>query len=143
MSDIVNGSTGELVSPGAQGAVELMLAVPDGFYGTPLGPGEIADAIDRAGELAAHIGRVVTLLYEERHRAEEAYQKAFADLTVMHAKHGAVLARQYATAKTTTELHALNLAKEKLRYAEEMQKAVHERAIGLMSISKRLTAGVA
>lgn len=139
--DIVNGATGELVAPGAQREVEAMLDVPPGFYGSPLGAGEIADMIDAAGELGAHVGRVVTLLYEQRHRAEEAYQKAFADLMVMNAKHGAVLARQYATAKTVTELHDVNLAKEKLRYAEEMQRAVHDRAIGLMSINKRLTGG--
>jgi hypothetical protein len=139
VTDIVNASTGELIEPGAQREVEALLNVPHGFYGTALGTGEIAEMIDAAGELAAHIGRVVTLLYEQRHRAEETYQKAFADLMVMHAKHGAVLARQYALAKTAAELHELNLAKERLRYAEEMQAAMKERAIGLMSINKRLT----
>ncbi len=77
------------------------------------------------------------MLYEDRHTAEENYLKAFADHMVMHAKHGAQLARQYAIAKTATELHELNLAKEKLRYAEEMQKAVQNRSFGLMNIGKR------
>ncbi|QDZ15806.1 hypothetical protein [Humibacter ginsenosidimutans] len=138
MSDIVNASTGELITPGAQAEVEGMLAVPPGFYGSPLGAGEIADMIDAAGELVAHIGRVVTLLYEQRHRAEETYQAKVAEYMVMHAKDGAVLARQFALFKTQQELLDLNLAKEKLRYAEEMQKAVHDRSIGLMAISKRL-----
>jgi hypothetical protein len=139
VSAIVNADTGELVEPGAQREVEGMLAVPEGFYGATLGPGEIAEMIDAAGELGAHVGRVITLLYEQRHRAEEKYQAAFADMVTMHAKHGAVLARQFAISKTQEELHELNLAKEKLRYAEEMQRAVHDRAIGLMSINKRLT----
>jgi len=139
MSDIVNAATGELIEPGAQREVEALLNVPPGFYGTALGTGEIAEMIDAAGELAAHIGRVVTLLYEQRHRAEETYQAKVAEYMVTHRKEGAVLARQFALFKTQQELLDLDLAKEKLRYAEEMQKAIHDRAIGLMSINKRLT----
>ncbi|GAA4176390.1 hypothetical protein [Gryllotalpicola koreensis] len=139
MSDqLVNHASGEIIEPRAQAEVEALLAVPEGFYGPTLGPGEVADMIEAAGELGAHVGRVVTFLYEERHRAEEKYQAAFADHMVMHSKHGAVLARQFAIQKTQSELHELNLAKEKLRYATEMQRAISERAIGLMSINKRL-----
>lgn len=138
MSDLVNHVSGEIITPAAQQAVEAMLEVPEGFYGPTLGPGEVAEMIEAAGELGAHVGRVVTFLYEKRHRAEEKYSAKFADAMVLHAKSGAVLARQYAVQKTQAELLELNLAKEELRYAEEMQKAIHDRAIGLMSVNKRL-----
>lgn len=144
MSDvgITNHATGELITPVAQTAVEAMLAVPEGFYGPTLGPGEVSEMIEAAGELAAHVGRVVTFLYEEVHRAEEKHKALFADFMILHANAGVQLARQYAVSKTTAEEHELNLAKEKLRYAMEMQKAISERAIGLMSISKRLVGGI-
>ena len=135
---IVNRSTGELIEPAAQAEVDAMLNVSPGIYGNPLGPGEVASMIDEATGLSAHVGRVITFLYERRHRAEERYQKAFADSMVEHAKSGAVLARQFAIAKTTQELLDLNLAKEQLRYAEEMQAALKDRQIGLESINKRL-----
>ena len=135
---IVNRSTGELIEPGAQAAVDAMLNVPPGLYGNPLGPGELASMIDEATQLSAHVGRVVTLLYERRHRAEETYQKAFAESMTKHARSGAVLARQFAIAGTSQELLDLNLAKEQLRYAEEMQQALKDRQIGLESINKRL-----
>lgn len=138
MSDIVDRSTGELFEPVAQAAVEAMLNVPPGIYGNPLGPGELATMIDEATSLSAHVGRVVTFLYEQRHRAEEKYQTDFAEYMTMHAKSGAVLARQFAIAKTAQQLLDLNLAKEKLRYAEEMQRALKDRQIGLESINKRL-----
>ena len=47
---------------------------------------------------------------------------------------------QYAIGKTRTDLHELNLAKEKLRYAEEMHKSVQNRSFGLMNIGKRIGA---
>lgn len=137
MTDLVDPTTGELRLSAAELSVHEMLAVPEGFYGSPLGPGEIADAIDAAAELSAHVGRVIVLLYEDVHRAEERYQGAFSEYMTMHEKSGSQMARQYAHAKTKTELHELNLAKEKLRYAEEMQKAVQNRSYGLMNINKR------
>lgn len=141
MGDIVDGATGELRLSPAETAVLEMLAIPDGLYGNPIGPAEIEKKIAEFGELIAHIARVIVLLYEDRHRAEEHYQGRFADLMVMHEKAGAQLARQYAIAKTREELHALNLAKEKLRYAEEMQEAIRHRSYGLMNINKRFLGG--
>ncbi|MBW1639275.1 hypothetical protein G3H63_09350 [Microbacterium resistens] len=141
MTDIVDGRTGELRLSPAEQAVQEMMAVPDGLYGPPMTPGEIEQRIEQVGDLLAHIARVIVLLYEDRHRAEEKYQGAFADYMVMHEKAGAQLARQYATAKTRTELHDLNLAKEKLRYAEEMQGVWQNRSYGLMNINKKFTGG--
>lgn len=138
MPDLIDGVSGELRSIGAQEAVENMLAVPDGVYGAPIGPSEIDSMVDEITELLLHVGRVVALLYEDVHRAEEKYQAAFSGLMTMHAKHGAQLARQFAIAKSATEQHELNLAKEKLRYATEMQSAIQNRSYGLMNIGKRM-----
>lgn len=141
MSDIVDGATGELRNSPAELAVQEMMAVPDGLYGPPMSSAEIEQRIEQIADLLAHIARVIVLLYEDRHRAEETYEARFADFMVMHEKSGAVLARQYATAKTKTERHDVNLAKEKLRYAEEMQGVWQNRSYGLMNINKKFTGG--
>lgn len=141
MTDIVDGATGELRNSPAEVAVQEMMAVPDGLYGPPMTAGEIEQRIEQIADLLSHIARVIVLLYEDRHRAEETYEARFADFMVMHEKAGAVLARQYAMAKTKTERHDVNLAKEKLRYAEEMQGVWQNRSYGLMNINKKFTGG--
>jgi hypothetical protein len=141
VTDLIDGSTGELRRPGAEVAVMEMLGVPAGLYGTPLGSHEMDEKILELDELLAHARVVVTLLYEDRHRAEEKYEAAFSDYMVMHEKSGAQLARQYATAKTKTERHELNIAKEKLRYAEEMLQSLQNRSFALMNINKKYTGG--
>lgn len=140
MPDIVDGRTGELRESPAEIAVREMLAIPSGIYGNPMGPEQINQMILDVDDVIEHITKVIVLLYEDKHRAEEVYVGRFADLMTMHEKAGAVLARQYAHAKTRTELHELNLAKEKLRYAEEKQKAVQNRSFALMNIGKRMGA---
>ena len=95
MPDLLDGSTGELRVPGAQQAVEAMLSVPDGVYGAPIGPAEIDHAVEEITDLMLRVGRVVALLYEDVHRAEETFRKAFSDYMTMHAKDGAQLARLY------------------------------------------------
>lgn len=139
MTDITDGATGELRLSPAELAVRQMLAIPSGLYGSPINPGTIDQMLIDIADLIEHIAQVIVVLYEDRHRAEETYEGRFADLMVMHASEGAVLARQFAMAKTRDERHQLNLAKEKLRYAEEMQKAVQNRSFGLMNIGKRIT----
>jgi len=141
VTDIVDGSTGELRLSAAERAVREMLSIPAGIYGAPM-LGQIDQMITEIADTLDHIAHVIVLLYEDRHRAEETYEGRFSDLMVMHEKAGAVLARQYATSKTKDERHQLNLAKEKLRYAEEMQKAVQNRSFGLMNIGKRISASV-
>lgn len=140
MADIVDGATGELRLSPAERAVTTMLAIPSGIYGPPLGPDEIDQKIHDIADLIEHIAQVIVVLYEDKHAAEEKYLGTFADYMVMHEKSGTQMARQYAIAKTRTELHELNVAKEKLRYAEEMQKAIQNRSFGLMNIGKRITA---
>lgn len=141
MSDIIDGRAGELRTSDAETAVQQMLAIPDGVYGTPIGPAQIEEKIEELGDLISHVARVIVVLYEDVHRAEEELQGKFADFMIMHEKSGAQLARQYAHAKTRDELRAVNLAKEKLRYAEEMQEALRNRSYGLMNINKRFTGG--
>lgn len=142
MTDLVDQRTGELRLSPAETAVRDLLAIPDGVYGTPVGPAEIDQMIIELADLISHVARVVVLLYEDVHRAEETFQGVFADYMTMHEKSGSQMARQYAHAKTRTELHEVNLAKEKLRYAEEMQKALQNRSFGLMNIGKRITASM-
>jgi len=139
VTDIVDGATGELRLSPAELAVREMLAIPSGLYGAPITPATIDQQVQEIADLIEHIAQVIVILYEDRHRAEEAYEGRFSDLMVMHASEGAQLARQFATSKTREERHQLNLAKEKLRYAEEMQKAVQNRSFGLMNIGKRIS----
>lgn len=140
MGDIVDGRTGELRLSPAEQAVSEMLAIPSGIYGPTMGPGEIDQKITEISDLIEHIAQVIVVLYEDKHAAEEKHLAAFAEFMIMHEKSGTQMARQYAIAKTRTELHELNVAKEKLRYAEEMQKAIQNRAFGLMNIGKRMGA---
>lgn len=140
MPDIIDGRTGELRESPAEQAVSEMLAIPSGIYGNPLGPGQIDQMITEIADAIEHIAKVIVVLYEDKHRAEETYLGRFADYMTMHEKSGTQMARQYAIAKTRTELHELNLAKEKLRYAEEKLKAVQNRSFGLMNIGKRIGA---
>lgn len=138
MTEIVDGATGELRLSPAELAVREMLAIPSGIYGVPITPATIDQQVTALADLIEHIAQVIVVLYEDRHRAEENYEGRFSDLMVMHASEGAQLARQFAISKTREERHELNLAKEKLRYAEEMQKAVQNRSFGLMNIGKRI-----
>lgn len=142
MTDLVDGRTGELRLSPAEEAVSAMLAIPSGVYGPPLGANEIDQMITELADVIEHVAKVVVLLYEDVHRAEEKYQGMFAEYMTMHEKSGSQMARQYAHAKTKTELHEVNLAKEKLRYAEEMQKSLQNRSFGLMNIGKRFTASM-
>lgn len=139
MGDIVDGRTGELRESPAELAVREMLAIPAGVYGNPIGPAQLDQMILEVADVIDHVVQVIILLVEERARAEEAYLGRFADFMVMHEKSGTQMARQYAIAKTRTELHELNLAKEKLRYAEEKQEALRNRSYALMNIGKRMS----
>ena len=130
MPDIIDGRTGELRESPAEVAVREMLAIPSGIYGAPIGPAQIDQMILDIADVIEHVAQVIVVLYEDKHRAEETYLGRFAEFMVMHEKSGTQMARQYAIAKTRTELHELNLAKEKLRYAEEKHKAVQNRSFG-------------
>jgi hypothetical protein len=138
MTELVAGGSGEVLTPNAEEYVEQMLAIPEHIFGAAFGPAQLDDLILEISDTLMHVGRAVTLLYEKQHAAEEEYQGKFADFMVMHEKSGALLARQFAMAKTKNERHALNQAKERLRYATEMQESLKNRAYGLMNIGKRM-----
>lgn len=138
MGELIAGSSGEIRIPKAEEYVEQMLAIPEHLYDGAFGPAQMDGLILEVTETLMHVGRAITLLYEDVHKAEEAHLGAFADYMVMHEKNGAQLARQFATAKTRDELHALNVAKERLRYATEMQLALQNRSYALMNIGKRM-----
>ena len=105
MTDITDGATGELRLSPAELAVREMLEIPSGLYGSPINPSTIDQMMLDIADLIEHIAQVIVVLYEDRHRAEETYEGRFADLMVMHAGEGAVLARQFAMAKTRDERH--------------------------------------
>lgn len=138
MTDIVDPRTGALIHSAAEEAVLGMLEIPEEALAGDLNPVGIDQLILDIGATLTHAAAVIVVLYEQKHRAEETYQARFAEFMVMHEKSGTQMARQYAISKTKTELHELNLAKEQLRYAEEMQKALQNRSFGLMNIGKRL-----
>ena len=138
MTDIVDGRTGEIRLSPAEQAVAEMLAIPSGIYGLPLGPSEANQMIAATADTIEHIAKVIVVLLEDRNRAEETYLAKFAEWMIMHEKSGTQMARQYAHSKTREELHELNLAKEKLRYAEEKAKGVQNRSFALMNIGKRI-----
>lgn len=141
-TELVDPRTGELRLSAAELAVAELLEIPSGVFGPTLAAQDIDHMITEIADLIEHAAKVIVRLYEDVHRAEETYQARFSDFMTMHEKSGAQLARQYAHAKTLTELHELNLAKEKLRYAEEMQKSLQNRSFGLMNIGKRYTAAM-
>jgi hypothetical protein len=85
---------------------------------------------------------VIVDLYEKVHRAQEKYEGAFADHMVAAEDRGrnSVMARAVAKSKTRTELHEWNVAKEALRYAEELQKGLTSKLYGYLNLNKGMIA---
>lgn len=145
---MINQQSGEVfdedepveVSPESESKVLAMMTPTELVEYTPMTPDAIEEAIWQVSERLQTVGRTIVLLYEERHRAEEKYQLAFSKMIVKSPNHQISFAREYAKAHTDEELHELNLAKEKLRYAEEMQKALQTKHYSLMNINKSVTA---
>lgn len=136
----VNPETGEVGGSDAETKVLAMLSPKELIEYQPMTPDAIEEAIFATSETLERIGRTIVILYEERHRAEEVYQKAFSKSIVNSPNKQISFAREYAKAHTADELHELNLAKEKLRYAEEMQKAFQSKHYSLMNVNKAVTA---
>lgn len=139
MTEIADPRTGEMVElTPAQSEVLAMLALPADLYGAPITAEVIDTAVLELDGLLNQVARVVAQLYEERQTAEGAYTLALAQSMTEHEARGAQLARQHAHLETVAELEAVNLAKSKLRYAEELQKSLQNRSFGLMNIGKRM-----
>lgn len=135
--DLIDIRTGELVESEAEKKVLEMLAIPDGLYGNPIGPADIEELIFQANEAVAHIARVILVLYERKHAAEQKYERAFAAAYERHVERGHNMANRLAKNAALAEQDEVNAAKEQLRYAEEMQEAVQQKSYGLMNVNKR------
>lgn len=136
----VHGDEPEGFSSESERQVLSKLSARDLLAYTPLDPSSVEAMVWTLGERLEHVGQVIVVLYEEKHRAEEAYQLAFSKSVVNSPNKQISFAREYAKHHTADELHALNLAKEKLRYAEEMQKSLQSKHYGYMNISKSVNA---
>jgi hypothetical protein len=141
-SDVNNGTgeVGEDYTPKAEGQVLAMLTPREMMAYQPLTPEGIEEAIFAIASQLERVGLAIVALYEDVHRAEEAYQKAFSKAIVRSPNAQISFAREYAKAFSGDELHSLNLAKEKLRYAEEMQKSLTTKHYSMMNVNKSVMA---
>lgn len=142
MPEFLDPESGEVVhveSP-AQAAVVGMLTPVELFNYEPVTPEQIeALIVVLSNRLESAVG-VITVLYEEVHRAQEKYQLTFSS-SLLSAPHTQIsFAREYAHVAAAAELETLNLAKEKLKYAEELQKALTSKLYGYLNINKSVTA---
>lgn len=127
-------------TPDAESTVVAMMTPKELTEYFPMTPDAIEEAIFAVDDRLQRVGRTIVVLYEQRHRAEEKYQKAFSKMMIKSPNQQITMAKEYAKFHTADELHELNLAKEKLRYAEEMQKALQAHHYSLMNVNKSVTA---
>lgn len=147
MADDIDPETGEVrdeepgeVSPESEKAVLELMTPRELVSYVPLTPDQIEEAIFQIAGHLEQAAKAIVVLYEERHRAEEKYQKAFSKAVIRSPYNQVTMARQYAVFHTEDELHELNLAKEKLRYAEEMKQSLQSKHYALMNINKTVAA---
>ncbi|RFA12125.1 hypothetical protein B7R22_16980 [Subtercola boreus] len=138
--DVVDPASGELVESAAEDRVVALLTPVELIEYEPVGPGDLellirilADRIERAPS-------VMVRLYEQKHRAEEAYQKEFSKMVIKSPNQQITMAREYAKFHSIDELTAMNLAKEQLRYAEWLQDALKSKLYGYLNLNKALAA---
>lgn len=124
----------------AQDAVVSMLTPADLINYQPLMPAEVEELIMVLSDRIAAAPGVLVRLYEEVHRAEEVYEKEFSKHMVNSPRPEVTMARAYAKHHTNEELHTLNLAKEKMRYAEWLQSALTSKLYGYLNINKAMSA---
>jgi len=138
--DIADPRTGELIHSAAEEHVIGMLTPIELLQYEPLDPVRLEELIQVLGDRVERSAGVIARLYEAKHRAEEAYEGALSDHMVANAKYGPQMARRIGMSKTKDELYALDIAKERLRYAEELQKALTSKLYGYMNLNKSVTA---
>lgn len=132
---------GEVISSKAVEAVTAMLSPAELIEYQPLSPGEVEDIIRILSDRLESAPLVMTTLYEDVHRAEEKYETEFSKAVLSHA--GQIsFARHYAKSVTAELQHDVNLAKEKLRYAEWLQEALRSKLYGYLNINKALNASM-
>lgn len=131
---------GEPVYSAAEDHVIAMLTPVDLINYEPLGPVEVEQLIQILADRVERSAGVITRLYEDVHRATEKWQGAVADHCVANVKYGTQMAKQVALSKTKAEFNELNLAKEKLKYAEILADSLKAKLYGYMNINKSVTA---
>lgn len=139
---VVTTDRGEVVSSEAAESVISLLSPTEVVAYTPYSPAEVEELIVNLSQRIEHAPVVITMLYEEVHRAEEAYQLTFSEMMLASPNPQATFARAYANKMSAEKLHTVNLAKEKLRYAEWLQTALQSRLYGLLNINKSITASM-
>lgn len=140
MTDIVDPKTGELVhSTAEERVIGLMTPLELASY-EPLDPVQLEELIRVLSDRLETAAGVIVRLYEAKHRAEENYEGTLSDFMAANAHYGPQMAKRIAMTKTKTELNELNLAKEQLRYAEELQKALTSKLYGMLNLNKGLAA---
>jgi hypothetical protein len=140
MTDIIDPGTGELIQSAAEESVVALLTPIELVRYEPLGPAQLEELIQILSDRVERSAGVIVRLYEGVHRAEETYEGKLSDFMAANASYGTQMAKRIAMTKTKEELHELNLAKEKLRYAEELQRALTSKLYGYMNLNKSVTA---
>lgn len=138
--DVVDPGTGEVITSVAESRVVALLTPVELLEYEPLTPGDVEDLIRVLSDRIERAPSVMVRLYEAKHRAEEDYQKEFSKHVVKSPNQQITMAREYAKFHTIDELHAVNLAKEQLRYAEWLQSALTSKLYGYLNLNKSVTA---
>lgn len=136
----VDYDTGEVPTPSAEEQVVALMTPIDLISYEPMMPEEVEELIRALSDRIERAPSVMTILYEDVHRAEERYQKEFSSQFLSSPNQQATFAREFAKLNTADLLHEWNLAKEKLRYAEWLQQALTSKLYGYLNINKSITA---
>lgn len=132
-------NTGEVYQSEAEKTVVAMMTPQQLINYEPPTPEFMEELLFHLGIRVERAPAVIAELYENVHRKTEKYELAFSDATLEHG--GQIsFARAFAKKKTAPLLNELNVAKEALRYAEELQKALVAKYFGYMNINKSVTA---
>jgi hypothetical protein len=135
----IDDGSGEVYQSDAEARVVALMTPDELVHYTPVTPAEMEEFIYHLGLMIERAPSVIAALYEAVHRKTEKYQAAFSDAVLD--KGGQIsFAREYAKKKTAPLLNELNVAKESLRYAEELQKALVTRYYGALNINKAIAA---
>lgn len=140
MAEVVDPHSGELIESVAEERVLALLTPAELVTYEPLHPSELEQLIRVLSDRIEAAPAVMVRLYEGVHRAEEAFQKEFSKHVVKSPNQQITMAREYAKYHTSDELHAVNLAKEQLRYAEWLQDALKSKLYGYLNLNKALAA---
>ncbi len=137
---VVDPTSGEVVSSEAEEYVIGLLTPTELVEYEPVEPAQLELLIRVLTDRLESAPSVMVRLYEARHRAEEAFQKEFSKHVVNSPNKQITFAREYAKFHTIDELHEVNLAKEKLRYAEWLQAALTSKLYGYLNLNKAMSA---